>query len=174
MAQLHLHWAWNAISSVMPRMRNPQHHSDVWNVGNTSFQRQKVFMSKWSLFLTVKLNTLYLWLLLWWWWYSYTWNNNLCIFGISCLISDHVYDRVSAYFYIINGTYLRGFSPSEFGRTLSSCHVGSWVKRHWLILQSKQILQGVSWQNRCENSLFSNSHKWRPALKQMLWSSELE
>lgn len=46
-----------------------------------------------------------------------------CISGVSYLISDHVYDSVSAYFYVIDGKYLRGFSASEFDRTLPPCHV---------------------------------------------------
>lgn len=59
---------------------------------------------------------------------------------------------------------------SQYQSSTEHCHpvmFGSSVTRYWLILQSKQILQGVTWQKRCANSLSysPNNHKWSPALQ---------
>lgn len=106
---------------------------------------------QWSL--TVMVDMLYFWFLLCWW-FSYTWNKICCISGSSHLISDHVYDSVSTCLYIIDRKYLHGFSARQIlAEHCNPVMFGSWVRRYWLILQSKQLLQGVTWQNRCANSL---------------------
>lgn len=108
----------------------------------------------------------YFWFLLCWW-FSYTWNKICCISGISHLISDHVYDSVSTCLYIIDRKYLHGFSASDFGRTLQPCHVWELSKTilAHLAIQATSARCCLAKQMRKFTILFSNSHKWRPALQ---------